>query len=143
MSHVTCHSQVTCHILRKLKILAWLAALKIQILASFLKLGQNLRMMSEKIHFSRTSCEDFVLASKMKPKFEFLTPPYFCDTCFQVPLVASFWWYFWKFWKNHFLLHFYTFLKIIDFNLFFVSSSVIFCSTWLPSISFRSLIPEQ
>ena len=25
------------------------------------------------------SCGDFVLASKMKPKFEFLTTPYFCD----------------------------------------------------------------
>ena len=34
---------------------------------------------SEKIHFSWTSCWDFVLASKMKQKFEFWTPPYFCD----------------------------------------------------------------
>ena len=36
-------------------------------------------MTSEKIHFSRMSCGDFVLASKMKPKFDSLTPPYFCD----------------------------------------------------------------
>ena len=48
-------------------------ALKIQILSSFLKLGQNPRMTSEKNVFYRMSCEDFVLASKMKPKFEFLT----------------------------------------------------------------------
>ena len=79
LSHVTCHSPVTCHILRKLIILALLAASNNQISASFLKLGQNPRMTSEKIHFSRTSCGDFVLASKMKPKFNCLTPPYFCD----------------------------------------------------------------
>ena len=34
-------------------------------------------MTSKKIHLSRTSCRDFVQASKMKPKF--LTAPYFCD----------------------------------------------------------------
>ena len=48
LSHVTCHSPVTCHILRKLKIL--------------------------ELQFSRTSCRDFVLASKINPKFEFLMP---------------------------------------------------------------------
>ena len=44
-----------------------------QILASFLKLGQNPRMTSEKNVFFRRSCVDFVLASKMKPKFDCLT----------------------------------------------------------------------
>ena len=45
-----------------------------QILDSFLKLGQNSRMTSEKIHFSQTSYENFVLAINMKPKFDYLTP---------------------------------------------------------------------
>ena len=63
LSHVTCQSPVTCHILRKLKILA----LKIQISASFLKVEQNPRMTSEKIHFSRTSCRDFVFRTSWWP----------------------------------------------------------------------------
>ena len=42
--------------------------------ASFLKLGQNPCMTSEKNVFFRTSCGDFVLALKMKPKFDCLTP---------------------------------------------------------------------
>ena len=53
--------------------------LKIQVSALLLKLGQNPRMTSEKNVFFQMRCEDFILASKMKPKFEFLTPPYFCD----------------------------------------------------------------
>ena len=52
---------------------------KIQISASFFNLGHNPRMTSKKIHFYRTSCGDFVLASKMRPKFDCWTPPYFCD----------------------------------------------------------------
>ena len=148
LSHVTCHSPVTCHILRKLKILAWIAVSNNQISASFLKLGQNPRMTSEKIHFSRTSCGDFVLARKMKPKFDYLTPPYFCDIgnfdkvavtlrIFKrkfekwhrslTPVFRSSWWplsggIFEKILKHHFPFHFWTFLKIIDFTLFFVLS---------------------
>ena len=76
LSHVTCDSPVTCHILRKLNILEWLAVSKVQILASFLMLGQNPHMTSEKNVFFRTSCRDFFLASNMKPKFEFLTPQF-------------------------------------------------------------------
>ena len=59
LSHVTCHSPVTCHILRKLKFLAQIAVSNNQMSTSFLKLGQNPRMTSEKIHFSRTSCGIF------------------------------------------------------------------------------------
>ena len=60
-----------------------------KILASFLKPGQNPQMTSEKNGFFRTPCEDFVLASKMKPKFEFLTPPYFCDIGIFDKVVAT------------------------------------------------------
>ena len=113
-----------------------------------LKVRQNLRMTSEKIHFSQTSCGDFVLASKMQQKFEFWTPPYFCDigifdkvavtlTIFKqkiekwhrslTPVFRSSWWplsgdIFENFEKNHFPFRFCTFLKIIDFTLFFVLS---------------------
>ena len=116
LSHVTCHSPVTCHIWRKLN-----------------------------IHFSRMSWGDFVPASKMKPKFDYLTPAYFCDidildkvtvtltifkqniekwqkfdTYFQDLLVASLWWYFWKFWEKilFYSTLFCIFIKMIDFTLF-------------------------
>ena len=48
------------------------------ILVSFFKLGQNPPMLSEKNWFIRDSC-GFPLTLKMKPKFDYLTPPYFCD----------------------------------------------------------------
>ena len=105
-------------------------------------------MTSEKIHFSRTSCGDFVLASKMKPKFDCWTPPYFCDIGifdkvavtltvfkhkyksekeilhpFSGPLDGLFMMIFLKIWKKTFSVHFYTYLKIIDLTLFFVFSN--------------------
>ena len=148
LSHVTCHSPVTCHMLRKLIILALLAVLKIQISASFLKLGQNPCMTSKKIHFSWTSCRDFVIASKMRRKFNYWTPPYYSDigisdkvavtlTIFKQKFkkwTKSLTPVFWCSWcplygdifehleKNHFLFRFCTFIKIIDFTLFFVLS---------------------
>ena len=86
----------------------------------------------------------FVLASKMKPKFDYLTPPHFCNKVaitltilkqkFEkwhksfTPVFRSSWWplsgdIFEKFEKNHFPFRFCTFLKIIDFTLFFVLSN--------------------
>jgi len=88
---------------------------------------------------------------KNKAAFDFLTPPYFCDMCYfprvDIHLInikntlrrtikgliyilsssclALFGSIFDNFQKNHFLVHFCTFLKMMDFPHIFVSSNSI------------------
>ena len=123
--------------------------LKNQTSATFLMLGKNPRMTSGKITFLRDSCGFFSLTSKIKQHFDFLTPPYFCDMCYfhrvdmhhiiikntlrrkikvLIYILSSsclvlFGSIFENFQKNHFLLHFGTFLKIEDFPHIFVSGN--------------------
>ena len=125
--------------------------LKNQTSATFLMLGKNPCMMSGKITFLRDSCGVFALTSKTKRLFDFLTPPYFCDMCYfcrvdmhhiiikntlrrkikgfiyilSSSCLALFGSIFENFQKNHFLLHFGTFLKIKDFPRIFVSGNSI------------------
>ena len=122
-----------------------------QNLATILMLGKNPRMLSGKITFLRDSCGGFALTSKTKRHFDYYTPPYFCDMCYfrrvdihhinikntlrrkikgfiyilSSSCLALFGSIFENFQKNHFLLHFGTFLKIMDFPHIFVSSNSI------------------